>query len=58
MNGPADDTADDTADNGLDRLPQGHPSPELLARAGRGLARFLRGYDPASQQPGGGNDRT
>lgn len=60
MNGPADDTADDGLER-ESRVPQGHPSPELLARADRGLARFLRGcgYDLSdAQPPGGGDNRT
>ncbi|MFJ4781246.1 hypothetical protein [Streptomyces sp. NPDC088762] len=56
MNGPVD--ADDSPNTPVSRLPEGHPSPELLARAGRGLARFLRGYDLARQEAGGGDDHT
>ncbi|MFE1415566.1 hypothetical protein ACFW6F_32940 [Streptomyces sp. NPDC058746] len=71
VNGLADDTNDakdttetetviDTATgpDGLVRVPYGSPSPGLLARADRGLARFLHGFRPTdatARQPVGRN---
>ncbi|MFD7258366.1 hypothetical protein [Streptomyces sp. NPDC059874] len=62
VNGPADDTDHTTettaGPEACVRLPYGAPSPGLLARADRGLARFLNGFGPTTtvtQQPVGRN---
>ncbi|MFF4010666.1 hypothetical protein [Streptomyces sp. NPDC001717] len=64
VNGPAQDDTDVTTEretatgpDGLVRVPYGSPSPRLLARADRGLARFLHDFrpTPTAQQPPDGN---